>query len=580
MKLSNYFLPTLRQAPGDADNISTKLMFRAALIRKLASGIYEWLPLGFKVLKKIENIVREELDKIGAQEVWLPVIQPKDLWVETGRWGVYGKELLRLKDRKVSEFCFAPTAEEVITNMVRRDVSSHKQLPMTLYQFGTKFRDEIRPRFGVMRAREFYMKDAYSFHTSEADCENYYKVVYAAYERIFKRCGLNFMPVEADSGPIGGNLSHEFMVMAETGEAQIALCDCGYAANIEKAEVSEAEHSVDESKFKPMADISTPDMYTVEDVANFMKISKKRFIKTMFFIVDEEPVLALVRGDHELNENKLRKTLNAVNLEKTSESVYESIADCKVGFAGPVDIKTRFKATKESVKPLKMIVADYALKGVLNGVSGANKADYHTVNINIGRDYSPTTFTDLHVASEGDLCPKCKKTLKFSPGIEVGQTFKLGTKYSKSLKCEFVDENQKSLPMVMGCYGIGISRIVAAAIEQSNDKFGIIWPPAIAPFEISLITIETDDEEVYKTSENIYNEIQGIGLSALWDERNERAGIKFKDADLIGIPYRIVISAKTLKDSECEFKMRSSDKAERWKLSELSAKLLDLKNKV
>ncbi|MCG2725848.1 MAG: proline--tRNA ligase [Elusimicrobia bacterium] len=580
MKLSSYFLPTLRQAPGDADNISTKLMFRAALIRKLASGIYEWLPLGFKVLKKVENIVREELDKIGAQEVWLPVIQPKDLWVETGRWAVYGKELLRIKDRKDSEFCFAPTAEEVITNMVRRDVTSHRQLPMTLYQFGAKFRDEIRPRFGVMRAREFYMKDAYSFHATEEDCENYYKVMFKAYERIFKRCGFKFMSVEADSGPIGGNLSHEFMVISETGEAQIALCDCGYAANVEKAEAAESEYSIDESKFKPMADIATPDMYTVEDVANFMKISKKRFIKTLFFIADEEPVLALIRGDNELNENKLRKALNAVNLEKASETVYQSISDCKVGFAGPVDIKSRFKSSKDSSKPLKTIIADYALKGVLNGVSGANKDDYHTVNINIGRDYNPDAFADLHVASEGDLCLKCGNPLKFSRGIEVGQTFKLGVKYSKSLKCEFVDEHQKSIPMVMGCYGIGISRIVAAAIEQSNDKDGIIWPPSIAPFEISLITIETEDEEVYKTSERIYNEIHKIGMTVLWDERNERAGIKFKDSDLIGLPYRIVISAKTLKDSECEFKMRSSDKAERWKLSELSAKLLELKNKI
>ncbi|MBU2529794.1 MAG: proline--tRNA ligase, partial [Elusimicrobia bacterium] len=418
------------------------------------------------------------------------------------------------------------------------------------------------------------------FHVSEADAEQYYKTMYAAYKKIFTRCGLNFMPVEADSGPIGGNLSHEFMVMAETGEAQIALCGCGYAANVEKAEVSEGDNAVDENKFKPMADIATPEMYTVDDVANFMKISKKRFIKTLFYLADDEPILALVRGDHELNENKLRKVLKAINLEKASEDVYRSIADCKVGFAGPVNIKSRFKFSKESSRPLKMIIADYALKGVLNGVSGANKEDYHTVNINIGRDYSPTTFADLHTASEDDLCPKCKEVLKFSPGIEVGQTFKLGTKYSKSLKCEFVDEHQKSLPMVMGCYGIGISRIVAAAIEQSNDKFGIIWPPAIAPFEISLISIEADDEEVCKAAENIYNEIHKTGMTALWDERNERAGIKFKDADLIGLPFRIVISAKTLKDSECEFKMRASDKAERWKLSELPAKLLELKNKI
>ncbi len=575
MKLRDYFLPTLRQAPQDADNISTKFMFRAGMIRKLASGIYEWLPLGMRVLKKVENIVRQEMNKAGAQEVWLPVIQPRDLWMETGRWNVYGKELLRMKDRKGSEFCFAPTAEEVITNMVRRDINSYRQLPLCLYQFGIKFRDEIRPRFGVMRAREFYMKDAYSFHATDEDAERYYREMYDAYSRIFKRCGFSFMPVEADTGPIGGNLSHEFMVMAETGESLIALCSCGYAANVEKAETLQREFSAGEGKCEKLKDVPTPGLYTVDDVSNLLKIPPGRFIKTMFYLADGEPVLALVRGDHELNENKLRKALKISKLEKAPEGVYENIAGCRVGFAGPVGIKEKF-TNAPGAKPLKTVVADYYLKGVLNGVSGANKTDYHTVNINIGRDYKPDFFADIHTAVKGDLCPRCGKKLGFSRGIEVGQTFKLGTKYSSSLKCEFLDENQKSVPMVMGCYGIGVSRIVAAAIEQSHDEYGIIWPPSIAPFEISLISIESEDRDVREKSAQMYELIYRTGLEALWDERDERAGVKFKDADLIGLPYRIVVSRKTLKDGECEFKPRKG-KPERWKLSEVADNLSRLK---
>ncbi|PIS46764.1 MAG: proline--tRNA ligase, partial [Elusimicrobia bacterium CG08_land_8_20_14_0_20_51_18] len=460
MKLTNYFLPTLRQAPSDADNVSAKLMFRAGMIRKLASGIYEWLPLGLRVLKKVENIVREELDRIGGQEVWLPVIQPKELWMETGRWNLYGKELLRLKDRKDSEFCFAPTAEEVITNVVRRDINSYRQLPILLYQFGLKFRDEIRPRFGVMRAREFYMKDAYSFHTTEADCLAWYKKVYEAYEKIFTRCGLKFKPVEAATGAIGGNYSHEFMVFAQTGEADIALCEkCGYSANVEKAEIKKFEGAADPSGFEPLKDVDTPGKYTVDDVAEFLKISQERFIKTLFFVADGEPVMALVRGDHELNENKLVKVLGAKTFEKASEDVYSAISACKAGFAGPVKIKDKFIQSpaspkgesgnsqagggipgKPGFKPLKTVIADWHLKGVLNGVSGANKDDVHTVNINFGRDYEPDLFADLKNASAGDLCPHCGTAFSFVKGIEVGQTFKLGTKYSTSLKCDFLDE--------------------------------------------------------------------------------------------------------------------------------------------
>jgi len=580
MKLSKYFLPTLREAPQDADNVSVKLMFRAGMIRKLASGIYEWLPLGLRVLQKIENIVRSELNGIDGQEVRLPVIQPKELWMETGRWQIYGKELLRITDRKESEFCFAPTAEEVITNMVRRDVSSYRQLPILLYQFGLKFRDEIRPRFGVMRSREFLMKDGYSFHATEEDAQKWYGILYGAYERIFTRCGLSFKPVEADSGPIGGDQSHEFMVIADTGEAEIALCECGYAANTEKAEVSEAPaRTADPSKLNAMADVATPGLYTVEDVAKFLKMNKKQFIKTLFFLADGQPVMALVRGDHELNENKLRRFLGVKDLEKAPQHIYEAIAGCPAGFAGPVDIKNRYVAGKETL-PLTKVVADNAVKNIFNGVSGANKNDAHTTGINLGRDYTPDAFADIHVAAEGDLCPKCAKPLGFKRGIEVGQTFKLGTKYSKSLGCNILDEHQKEVPMVMGCYGIGVTRTVAAAIEQGHDDWGIIWPPAIAPFEFSLVSIESEDQGVLDASAAVYAAIQAEGMDALWDERNERPGVKFKDADLVGLPWRIVVSTKTLKDGECEFKRRASKDALRWKLADVPARLKELKAEI
>jgi prolyl-tRNA synthetase len=572
MKLTNYFLPTLRQAPADADNISAKLMFRSAMIRKLASGIYEWLPLGFRVLKKVEQIIREELDAIGAQELWLPVIQPKELWVETGRWQVYGKELLRIKDRKDSEFCFAPTAEEVITNVVRRDINSYRQLPILLYQFGLKFRDEIRPRFGVMRAREFYMKDAYSFHTNEEDCLKWYDKVYKAYEKIFTRCGLNFKPVEAATGAIGGNYSHEFMVFAQTGEADIAMCSCGYAANVEKAEVWPFEGKIDSSKLGKLEDAHTPGKCSVDEVSEYLKMPADKFIKTGIYKCDGEIVMALVRGDHEINENKLLKALGCKSLERADEKTYENACGCKVGFAGPVNIK------EKSV--IKKIIADHYLKGVLNGVSGANRDDYHKININYGRDYNPDIFADIKNASEGDKCPKCAKKLEFTKGIEVGQTFKLGTKYSASLKCEFLDENQKNTPMEMGCYGIGVSRVVAAAIEQNNDEYGIIWPLSIAPFHVYLITVETDDKNIYSKSEEIYYDLKKSGLEVLWDERNERPGIKFKDADLIGIPYRIVVSSKTLKDNEIELKRRNEKQAIRVKIDDIKNIIDEIKSKL
>ena len=581
MKYSQYFLPTLREAPQDADNISIKLMLRAGMIRKLSSGIFEWLPLGLKVLKKVERIVREEMDRVGGQEVWLPVVQPKELWVESGRWGVYGKEMLRFTDRKDAEFCFAPTAEEVMTDLVRRDVRSYRQLPILLYQFGLKFRDEIRPRFGVMRSREFYMKDGYSFHATDEDATRWYKIVYGAYEKIFTRFGFKFAAVEADAGPIGGDMTHEFMALADTGESEIASCSCGYAANTERADVAKDEYAPgDPARFDPIVEISTPGIFTIEDVASKLKRRSNRFIKALFYMADDEPVLVLVRGDHQLNETKLRRALGCQTLEKAPEEVYTAIAGCNVGFAGPVGIREKFQQ-KPGAKPLKTIIADHALAGLFNGIAGANKTDFHISGVNIGRDYNPDSFADLRVAVKGDRCPKCGKPLEFTRGIEVGQTFKLGTKYSKAMKAEFIDEHQQSQVMIMGCYGIGVSRTVAAVIEQNNDENGIIWPAPLAPFEFSLVAIEGEGPQVGEATQKVYEQIRATGMDALWDDRQERPGVKFKDADLIGLPYRIVVSEKTLADGECEFKRRADkSKGDRLKLADLTAKLEELKKEV
>ncbi|MBI4051827.1 MAG: proline--tRNA ligase [Elusimicrobia bacterium] len=555
MRLSQYFVPTLRQAPSDADTVSAKLMQRAGMVRKVASGIYEWLPLGLRALKNVERIVREEMNAIGGQEVWLPVVQPKELWEETGRWGQYGKELLRFKDRKESEFCLAPTAEEVITDLIRKEVKSYRQLPVFLYQFGTKFRDEIRPRFGVMRAREFYMKDGYSFHADEKDAEKFYRQVYDAYSNIFKRCGLKFQAVEAETGPIGGSFSHEFMVLAETGENEIATCSCGYAANSERAECAPSPSSEPEEPPHPLQEVPTPNAWTVEDVAKLLKAPKEKFIKTLFYNADQKPVVILIRGDHELNENKLIRFLNCKKLEKATDKEYEKIAGCPVGFAGPVGLNHI---------PL---IADHAIRTVSNGISGANKKDTHLKNINVTRDYHPGNFADLHLATRGDLCTRCGKPFSFCRGIEVGHTFKLGAKYSESMKGLFLDAQQKSKPYIMGCYGIGVSRVVAAAIEQGHDENGILWPAAIAPYKIHLISIENDIPAVKQESNKLYQDFQKADIPILWDDRDERAGVKFKDADLIGAPIRITLSSKTLENKSAEIKSREEETATQISLS-------------
>jgi len=543
MLYSKEFIPTLREAPADADNVSAKLMQRAGMIRKLASGIYEWLPLGLRVLRKVEQIIREEMNRVNGHEVWLPLLLPKDLWMETGRWNVYGKELFRLKDRKDSEFCLGPTHEEAITDLVRREVRSYRQLPQMFYQFGTKFRDEIRPRFGIMRAREFLMKDAYSFHTGEKDLERYYLEVFEAYKTICDRCGFRYRPVEAASGAIGGSFSHEFMVLAETGEEEIVSCECGYGANAEKAEFKIWESKPNTEPLEAIAEVHTPGVSSVEDVGKLLKQHARKFIKTMIYTADDKPVVVLIRGDFEINEHKLQSLLDASVIALADEKTIEAVTGAPVGFAGPQGLKNA------------RIIADHSVKGIVNAVTGANKKDYHASGVNPGRDFVPEAYADLRFVRRGDKC-KCGKELVFSRGIEVGHTFKLGHKYSKAMKAVYLDEAGKENLMVMGCYGIGVSRIVAATIEQSNDANGIIWPIALAPYQVSIVPINYADEQTRKVSDEIHYKLTQAGVEVIMDDRDERAGIKFNDADLIGIPYRITIGEKNLKDGNVELKAR------------------------
>jgi prolyl-tRNA synthetase len=549
MRLSRYLLPTLKELPSDADTVSARLMLRSGLIRKVAAGLYEWLPFGLRALKKAEGIVRQEMDGVSGQEVWLPVLQPKELWEESGRWQVYGKELFRLKDRKDGDFCLAPTAEEVITDLVRREVRSYRELPLLLYQFGAKFRDEIRPRFGVMRAREFYMKDAYSFHGDDKSLDQTYQEVFEAYKRIFSRCGLRFRPVEAETGAIGGSYSHEFMVLAETGEETIAACgSCGYAANVERAEAF-APPPAPDGGHASLEEVDTPGVWTVEDVARLLKAPKEKFLKTLFYVADGKPVVALLRGDTELNEAKLQRAAGAKVLYKAADDVYRQVARCAVGYAGPVGLEAK-------------IIADHAVAGVVNGISGANKDNKHLKNINVGRDFQPALFADVRMVSAGDPCPRCKSTLSFHKGIEVGHTFKLGTKYSQALQAGFLTEKGEKSPFIMGCYGIGVSRVVAAAIEQSHDEQGIIWPAALAPFQIIVLPLNVSEANVVSTAEKIYQDLRSRGVDVLLDDRDMRAGGKFKDADLLGIPWRITVGEKKLAQGRVELKARSSAQSE------------------
>ena len=547
MRYSEMHLPTGREVPSDAEVVSNQLMIRAGMIRKLTSGIYSYLPLGYRVIRKVEQIIREEMNKAGAQEVHLPMVQPAELWQESGRWTFYGKELLRFRDRNNRDYCLGPTHEEVITDLVRHDIKTYRQLPCNLYQIQTKFRDEVRPRFGVMRCREFGMKDAYSFDADEAGAEKSYEKMFAAYNNIFRRCGLKFRSVEADSGSIGGSFSHEFMVMADSGEDAIVFCEkCNYAANLEKAEiVKPAAEDLQQKEQPAMESVETPDVRTIEEVSTFLNVSPEQIVKTLIFNADGKPCAVLIRGDHEVNEIKVKNYLGAAELELADDEMIMKATGAPRGFAGAVGIKTR-------------VIADYSIMNLVNMVTGANKENYHLKNVNIGRDFQVESFADLRVSQPGDACPRCGGVIKFVRGIEVGHVFKLGTKYSKAMKAVYLDRDGKEKTMIMGCYGIGIGRTVAACIEQNFDSNGIIWPIPLAPFTVIVTPVNIKESDVMKASEDIYRELLACGVESIIDDRDERAGVKFKDADLIGIPLRIIVGSKNLAQGRVELKIRRS----------------------
>ncbi|MBI5286004.1 MAG: proline--tRNA ligase [Deltaproteobacteria bacterium] len=560
MRLSQGFIPTLREAPADADVVSHRLMVRAGMIRKVAAGIYNLLPLGLRVIRKVENIVREEMNGAGAQEVFMPMVIPAELWKESGRWDAYGKELLRIKDRHDRDFCLGPTHEEVITDMVRREVRSYRQLPLNLYQIQPKFRDEVRPRFGLMRGREFLMKDAYSFHAGEEDAEREYKNMYDTYCRIFERCGLRFKAVEAETGAIGGRFSHEFMVLTDTGEDAIASCSrCGYAANVERAEIKgQRARGKGQGEEKPLEKVSTPGMKTVEEVSGFLGVSPQKLIKTLIYKSDKGVVATLVRGDYELNEAKLKRLMDAEWVHLAEEDTVVKTTNAPSGFAGPVGLKNRVQGSgsrgQENIN-LK-IIADYSIHGIVNAVTGANEKDAHLINVNPDRDFKVDVYADLRYVVAGDECPGCDGKLEIRRGIEVGHIFKLGTKYSEAMKATFLDEAGKEMPMIMGCYGIGIGRTASAAIEQNHDEKGIIWPIPLAPFHVYILPINVKDKRLMDVAERVYEEMASAGIEVLMDDRDERPGVKFNDADLIGTPVRIIIGPKALERNAVEVKLR------------------------
>jgi prolyl-tRNA synthetase len=539
------FLPTVREVPSDAEIISHQLMIRAGMIRKLTSGIYTYLPLGYRVIRKLERIIREEMDRAGAQELFMPTVQPRELWEESGRWSFYGKELLRFKDRNDRDCCLGPTHEEVITDLVRNEIKTYRHLPRNLYQIQTKFRDEIRPRFGVMRCREFGMKDAYSFDADEEGAEISYQKMFEAYTEIFKRCGLEFRAVEADTGSIGGSFSHEFMVMAATGEDSLVFCsNCEYAANLEKAEIAAPEiQPVRTENMLPLESVHTPNMRTIEEVSSFLRVAPRDIVKTMIYTADGQPVAVLVSGDEEVNEIKVKNYLNCDVLEMAMDDVIHEVTGAPRGFAGAVGIKVK-------------IIADCSLSNMTNFVMGANKEDYHIKNVNMGRDVSVTAFADLRIARETDSCARCGRALKFARGIEVGHVFKLGTKYSKAMKAQYLDKNGKEQYMIMGCYGIGVGRTVAAAIEQNHDENGIVWPLPLAPYQVIITPVSAKDDKIKGMSVQLYEALKQRGIEVILDDRDERAGVKFKDADLIGIPLRVTVGQKLLTAGVLEVKIR------------------------
>lgn len=567
MRASNLYAPTLRNTPAEAEIVSHQLMYRAGMIRKVAGGMYTYLPLGWRVIRKIEEIIREEMDEAGGQEVAMPILQPSELWEESGRWAVYGDEMMRMKDRHGRSFCLGPTHEEMITDLVRDEVSSYKQLPLMLYQIQDKFRDERRPRFGLMRSREFIMKDLYSFDKDVEGMNESYQKMYDAYTNIYSRMGLKFRPVEADNGAIGGGHSHEFTVLAEAGESNIAYCTkCDYAASDEKAALAPIEMPAEDAL--PLEKTATPDATTIEALTKFLNIPLEKTIKAVAYQTDtDELVLAFVRGDHEVNEVKVINQLDgALELRMADESAIRA-AGGFAGFLSPIGIQ---EGTK--------ILIDSTVMNMSNAVAGANEEGFHYKNVNPKRDFTQESIVvaDLRMVHEGDACPHCGAPLAMTRGIEAGQVFTLGTKYSQAMGATFLDETGKEKPLYMGCYGIGVGRTMAAAIEQNNDEQGIIWPRAIAPFEVVVVAVNAKKEDQLAYAEQIYAECRKAGMDTLLDDRRERAGVKFKDCDLIGYPLRVVIGPKAVEEGQIEVKVRKTGEVFTFGREEYLAKVQQL----
>ena len=569
MKASELYAPTLREVPAEAELLSHKLMLRAGLIRKAAGGMYSYLPLAWRTMKKIMQIIREEMDAKGGQEIMMPITQPAEIWQESGRWAVYGDEMMRLTDRHGREFALGPTHEEMITTLIRGEVKSYKQLPLMLYQIQNKYRDEIRPRFGLMRSREFVMKDLYSFDKDVDGMNVSYQKMYDAYDKIFSRCGLKFRAVEADNGAIGGGHSHEFTVLAPSGESSIAYCEhCDFAASDEKAELKVIKAEVEE--LKPLEKVLTPDCHTIEAVKNFLQVPIEKTIKAVAFQDDDgKLILAFVRGDHEVNEIKVLNVTGALHLHMAEESAINAVGGC-AGFMSPIGLKDG-----------AIIVVDASVMEMYNTVAGANEVDKHFINVTPRRDFDSEKIivADIRKVQEGDPCPHCGESLKMTRGIEVGQVFTLGNKYSKSLNATFLDESGKEKFFEMGCYGIGVGRTMAAAIEQNNDADGIIWHPAIAPFEVVIVPVNAKENSQLEYAEQIYTELKSCGVDVLLDDRKERAGVKFKDCDLIGYPIRVTVSPKTLESNLVEVKIRRSGEILNFERGEVVEKIIStLKN--
>lgn len=561
MRYSNLLIPTLKEDPHEAEVISHKLLLRAGYIRKLTSGTYNYLPLGLAAIRKVENIVREEMNRAGAQEILMPMVQPADLWQESGRWQKYGAELLRMQDRHQRDCCLGPTHEEVITDLVRRNIQSYRQLPVNLYQIQTKFRDEIRPRFGLMRGREFLMKDAYSFSADNKGAQQSYKEMSACYHRIFQRCGLKFRAVSADSGAIGGSFSHEFMVLADTGEDTVVICNkCDYAANMEKATCQPASLAQDEAA--ELVRVETPGKRKVAAVCDFLAIKPSQLVKTLVYMVEGEPVAVLLRGDHVVEEVKLANLLGVSDEEirlADDKEVYDATGT-PTGYLGPINLKIK-------------IVADLELEQLRNFTVGANEKNYHVQNCNLNRDFSATLVGDIRQVTAEDHCPECGGALKLTRGIEVGHIFKLGTTYSEKMNATFLDNKGQEKPFIMGCYGIGVSRVVAAAIEQNHDKDGMVLPLPLAPFQVTILNLSPQDEEITKGAEQLYQELTEAGIEVLLDDRDERPGTKFKDADLLGIPLRLTVGKTFAKEGMIEVRERASGATSKEPLKQCSAKV-------